>query len=68
MLGALSAFVGISAAWARAGALPLLAALVLSVVFLYLFIPNVIRNTPRRQKKEAPYEPILKKRDEFGKR
>ncbi len=68
LLGVLSACVGISAAWARAGALPLLAALVLSVVFLYLFIPNVIRNTPRRQKKEAPYEPILKKRDEFGKR
>lgn len=64
-LGIVTFAVALASAWARISAMWLLAALVLAVVFLYIFIPNVVKNTPKREKPETPYEPILRRRDEF---
>lgn len=64
-LGVIACAVALAAVWARIFAMWLLAALVAAVVFLYVFIPDVVKNTPKREKPEVPYEPILRRKDEF---
>lgn len=66
--GVLFVFVGTSFAFIGTMALlTLAAAVLLAVYFLFAFVPNVRRNTPKR-KKDDYYEPIIRRRDEFDRR
>ncbi len=67
-LGVLAFLTAIAAAWAPTAPLPLFLLLLAALAYFYFLIPSVVKNTPRRPKKEDPYEPILRRRDEFGKK
>lgn len=65
LLGVIATAIAISASWAGVSAMWLVISIAAAVVFLNVFVPNIIKNTPKHVKPEAPYEPILRKRDEF---
>lgn len=63
-LGVLAFALSFTAARSALSPLPLLFVVVAAVIYLYILISDMIKNVPKRVKKEAEYVPILVKRDE----
>ncbi len=64
LLGIFLFGVTLAAMWASLLPLGLLVSIVVLLIYAYILVPNVMKNTPKRVKKEKPYVPIIKKRDE----
>lgn len=68
MLGVLCLMATLSLLWCEAYPIPAFITAVAAVVYLYILVSDMIKNMPRRVKKEAEYVPILIKRDDDKKR
>ncbi len=63
-LGVLAFALSFTGARSALSPLPILFVSVAAVIYLYILISDMVKNMPRRVKKEAEYVPILVKRDE----
>ncbi len=63
LLGALAAAVTACAMFAASSSLWLVLSVAVSAVYAVVLCLNIIKHTPRRVREEAPYVPILRRRD-----
>lgn len=66
-IGVIVFAVSAAAAWSQISILWLAAAGAVAVTYAYFAVIDVFKRTPRREKVEAEYKPILIKKDEFKK-
>lgn len=64
LLGALLCILTDALLWTKTYPIPMLIAVVAATVYFYILIGDMIKNMPRRVKKEAEYVPILIKRED----